>query len=302
MAPLRIIGRARWGARHERGFGPAPLPASEVWLHHSVTIAPNLSHLDADCDGVDDDEERAMRTLEDIGEQRFGRGISYTFAVMPSGRVYEGHGVDRVGAHTANRNSIARAIVLVGDYSRQQLTQAQIHAVAALLQHGRKAGWWRQARLNGGHQQAPGAQTACPGRHAMAVIPRINQLAAGPPVGEPPGEDDDEDMVRFMKGDSRVPIPGGNGSTFGDVVFKVEYSHEFGAIAVRTRVPNPEEPGFRAYLASGGRVHTVPQAVIDAIPDKDTARRQDLENTTGTPDGNGSTDGNGSDRSASQSV
>ena len=276
MALLTIIGRARWGARRDRGFGPAPLPASEVWLHHSVTIAPNLSYLDADRDAVDDDEERAMRTLEDIGEQRFGRGISYTFAVMPSGRVYEGHGVDRVGAHTAGRNSIARAIVLVGDYSRQAVTQAQVHAVAALLQHGRARGWWRRARLNGGHQQAPGATTACPGHNAMAVIPRINKLAAGPPVGgPPPPREDDDDMVRFMKGDSRTPIPG-SGNTYGDVVFKVEYAHEFGAIAVRTRVPNPNEPGFRAYLAAGGRVHQVPQAVLDAIPDKATAREWDI--------------------------
>jgi hypothetical protein len=29
---MEIITRARWGARHDRGFLPAPLPASEVWL------------------------------------------------------------------------------------------------------------------------------------------------------------------------------------------------------------------------------------------------------------------------------
>jgi hypothetical protein len=277
MAPLKIISRPRWGARHERGFGPAPLPASEVWLHHSVTIAPNLSYVDANRDGVDDDEERAMRTLEAIGEQRFGRGISYTFAVMPSGRVYEGHGVDRIGAHTGGRNSISRAIVLVGDYTRYALTDAQLRAVAALLQRGHAAGWWRRARLNGGHQQAPGASTACPGRYAMSAIPRINRLAAGPPVDQNPGEDDD--MIRFMKGDSRTPIPGSD-NTYGDVVFKVEYAHEFGAIAVRTRVPNGNEPGFRAYIEAGGTVHQVPQAVLDAIPDKATARKADEETPT----------------------
>lgn len=261
MAPLSIVSRARWGARHERGFGPAPLPASEVWLHHSVTSAPSSDPAR---------EAAAMRVLEDIGEQRFGRGISYTFAVMPSGRIYEGHGVDRVGAHTANRNTIARAIVLVGNYEAQEVTEAQVRAVAALLQHGRSSGWWRQARLNGGHRQAPGAQTACPGRNAMAVIPRINQLAAGEPVGAVPvPPDEEEDMFKFMKGDSRTPIPGSD-DTYGDVVFKVEYAHDFTAIAVRTRVPNPREPGFRAYLASGGKVYEVPQSVLDAIPDKAT--------------------------------
>ncbi|GAB3458687.1 N-acetylmuramoyl-L-alanine amidase [Actinophytocola sediminis] len=273
MATLSIISRARWGARYQRGFGPAPLPAQEVWLHHSVTGAP-AADLAL--------EAAAMRTLEDIGQQRFGGGISYTFAVMPSGRVYEGHGVDRQGAHTANRNSIARAIVLIGNYDTQPVTGQQITAVAALLQHGHAVGWWRAARLNGGHQQAPGAQTACPGRHAMAVIGQMNQLAAGPPVGDAPGEDEDEDMVRFLKGDSRTPIPG-SGNTYGDVVFKVEYAHEFNSIAVRTRVPNPREPGFQAFLAAGGKIHQVPQAVLDAIPDKASAR--DLPDETVSEEG-----------------
>ncbi|GAB3429808.1 N-acetylmuramoyl-L-alanine amidase [Actinophytocola sediminis] len=167
---MDIISRGRWGARYQRGFGPAPLPAQEVWLHHSVTGAPAADLVL---------EAAAMRTLEDIGQQRFGGGISYTFAVMPSGRVYEGHGVDRQGAHTANRNSIARAIVLAGNYDAEPVTEAQVRAVAELLQHGHAAGWWRAARLTGGHQQAPGAETACPGRHAMAVIPNINRLAGG---------------------------------------------------------------------------------------------------------------------------
>lgn len=79
--------------------------------------------------------------------------------------------------------------------------------------------------------------------------------------------DEEDDMVRFLKGDSQVPIPGTD-NVFGDVVFKVEYAHDRAEIAVRTRVPNANEPGFRAFIASGGAVHEVPQAVLDAIPDK----------------------------------
>ena len=81
------------------------------------------------------------------------------------------------------------------------------------------------------------------------------------------GSNEEEEMVRFLKGDSRVPIPG-TGHVYGDVVFKVEYAHDRPEIAVRTRVPNANEPGFRAFLLSGGAVHEVPQAVLDAIPDK----------------------------------
>lgn len=168
---MLIITREQWGARHERGFGPAPLPAKEVWLHHSVTEAPDLV-------APFEDDDAAVRTLERIGESRFGRGISYTFVITPVGRVYEGHGVDRVGAHTGGRNSISRAICWIGNYEQSLPSAAVLNATAALLRHGKEKGWWTAAKLNGGHRDAPGASTACPGRYAYAAIPEINRLAA----------------------------------------------------------------------------------------------------------------------------
>jgi hypothetical protein len=168
---MEIIPRSEWGAIYARGFGVAPLPASEVWLHHSVTIAPNLVP-------PFDDDKAAVRTLERIGQQRFGGGISYTFAVTPVGLVFEGHGVDRQGSHTGGRNSIARAICLIGDYSSNPPTLAQKKSVAELLVHGWKQGWWRNPKLNGGHRDAPSASTSCPGNAAHASIPEINRLTA----------------------------------------------------------------------------------------------------------------------------
>jgi hypothetical protein len=178
---VNIIRRAQWGARYADGFDAAPLPAREVWGHHSVTVAPDLLP-------PYDDEDAAMRTLEKIGQDRFSRGVSYTFAIMPTGRVYEGHGVGRQGSHTAGRNSIARAIVFVGNYETQKVTAQQIESAAQLLAHGWRAGWWTAPRLNGGHRDAPGAATACPGRHVTAAIPTINARAAAlaaPPKGTP---------------------------------------------------------------------------------------------------------------------
>jgi hypothetical protein len=178
---MEIITREQWGAAFEDGYGTSTLPASEVWLHHSVTVAPDLV-------APFDDEDQAMRTLERIGEQRFGRGISYTFAVMPTGRVFEGHSVEREGAHTKGRNDLARAVVLVGNYDVDKPTPEMVESVAQLLVDGKARGWWKAAKLNGGHKQAPGAATACPGRHGMAVVDAINaraaKLTAGP-VPEP---------------------------------------------------------------------------------------------------------------------
>jgi hypothetical protein len=171
VTAVQIISRTRWGARYAAGAGPAPLPAREVWLHHSVTIAPDLVP-------PFDDEDQAMRQLEQIGQNRFHRGVSYTFAAMPTGRIYEGHGIDRLGAHTKNRNGFARAIVLVGNYDVDDVTEDQVDSIAQLLVDGQRAGWWLHARLNGGHQQAPGAATECPGKHGMAAIADINTRAA----------------------------------------------------------------------------------------------------------------------------
>jgi hypothetical protein len=178
---MEIISRARWGAKHDRGFAAAPLPAREIWLHHSVTAGGGVTAtFETDAAGV--------RLLEQIGESRFGGGISYTFVVTESGRVFEGHGVERRGAHTGGRNSIARAICLLGDYSRREPTGPQLAAVAELLAYGHRAGWWTAPRLNGGHRDAPGASTACPGEHAHARIAAINQAAGS---ARPHEEDDD---------------------------------------------------------------------------------------------------------------
>lgn len=174
---MEIIDRAAWGAACPDGFGPAPLPAREVWLHHSVTVAPDLHP-------PFDDEDEAMRLLERIGQSRFAGGISYTFAVMPTGRVYEGHGVDREGAHTKDRNSFARGVVLVGNYEHTPTTEAQREGAAQLLAHGWRAGWWQHPALNGGHRQLKA--TDCPGQLGMDAIPLINARAADIAVGADP--------------------------------------------------------------------------------------------------------------------
>lgn len=165
---LRIVPRAVWGARFDDGAGPAPLPAEEIWLHHSVTIAPDLLPPFTD-------DYAAVRTLEKIGENRFGRGISYTFALTPAGLIFEGHSIGRRGAHTAGRNSIARAICFVGNYEADRPTEAQLDAAAWLLVHGWLSGWWKPVALTGGHRDVK--QTACPGRYAYAAIPEINRRA-----------------------------------------------------------------------------------------------------------------------------
>lgn len=178
-----VIPRQTWAPRHPNGCATIGTQewlnaGKELWLHHSVTNPPGPdATLEQDC--------AHMREFEAIGHNRYGCGISYTWVVMPSGRVFQGHDVDRQGTHTYGRNNRSRAICLAGNYHVNELPQRMHNAVARLL---RELG----ATLDGGHRNV--FATACPGDHAYERIPSINQLASsGAPI------DPEDDM--FSDGD-----------------------------------------------------------------------------------------------------
>lgn len=171
---MQIVSRAQWGARYADGSADAPIP-SEWWLHHSAGLMPDVEWVDADLDGVDDDEERVMRALEQTGQDRFGAGMSYTWLVPPSGRAYVGHSMHRRGAHTGGRNDRSRAICLIGDYGVARITDAQLTTVAEIMVAEHRAGRARTHRLNGGYRDL--TATECPGNFAYQAIPLINRRA-----------------------------------------------------------------------------------------------------------------------------
>ena len=180
MSTQTLISRTAWGARYPDGFRDRPLPIREWWLHHSVTIAPDLLPPFTD-------DDQAVRTLESIGQSRFKGGISYTFPVTPVGRIYQGHSMKRQGAHTREHNTVGAAFVLVGDYRTRAPSSAQELAIAQRMVIEHRAGRALTHQLNGGHRDAdtdpkrPGVQssTECPGNAAEARIPAINALAQG---------------------------------------------------------------------------------------------------------------------------
>lgn len=167
-----IIPRETWGAAHADGFYNRKVGRLDKWLHHSVTtqLSPKATQ---------DAEEAEMRNLDRIGQARFKGGISYTFVIFPSGRIYEGHSIGRVGAHTAGRNSISAGLALAGNYEVNEMTTAQKNSVAWLLNEGVRRSWWTQNILDGGHRDTKA--TACPGKNAYDQISNINKLADGAP-------------------------------------------------------------------------------------------------------------------------
>lgn len=165
---MEIFTRKQWGAKYAPGFGSRKVGTLDKWLHHSVSkqLTAAASY---------DEDAAQVRAIENTGQTRFKGGISYTFLVMPSGRVFEGTGISRVGSHTGGRNTGSAGICLVGNYETNRPTEDQLEAVAQLLAHGVTAGWWTTPTLTGGHKDV--SATACPGKNAYPRIGDINNRA-----------------------------------------------------------------------------------------------------------------------------
>lgn len=162
----RIIPRKEWGARYGSSGIKRPLPVAETWLHHSVTVAPDMVPPWSD-------DFSAIRTIDSIGYKRFGSyAFPYTFAITPAGLIFEGHPIDEIGAHTQGHNTIGAGIVFVGNYEHVAPTREMLEALTWLLHEGVRRGWWRSAKLTGGHRDTKA--TACPGDRAYALIDDIN--------------------------------------------------------------------------------------------------------------------------------
>jgi len=154
-----------WGGTRN-GWNEMDLPASCVWVHHSVTTASD----NADAD---------FQILDDIGLSQGHGGISYSYVIHPNGTIGEGQATAR-GAHTGGQggcggspwgwNICSFGICLVGNYQKETPTRAAIDAFR-----------WLYADLVarqvlvadapiGGHRDAPGNSTACPGNNIEAIL------------------------------------------------------------------------------------------------------------------------------------
>ncbi|MBM9432327.1 peptidoglycan recognition protein family protein [Flaviflexus equikiangi] len=177
---MKIYSRTEWGAKYRDGVADrsAFVGRLDKWAHHTVTA--QLS------EGATVAQEMAqMRAIEAVGQSRFGAGMSYTFLVFPSGRVYQGVSISRLSYHTGQgRNANSVAICYPGNYETHQPTKSQLDATAELLRYGEEKKWWTQRKIDGGHRDLKA--TACPGRNYYGKIGAINLAAAGtakvPPV------------------------------------------------------------------------------------------------------------------------
>lgn len=195
---VQIIPRATWGARYADGDLNLYGLAGEIAVHHTVT------HADGDTPA---DEREHMRQLEDIGQSRFSRGISYNVLVFPSGRAYQGVSFSRRGTHTGGHNSTVRSVCFVGNFEHDKPTPAALATAAAIIAEGRGELWRRDAPVKG-HRDYK--DTECPGDHLYA---HLDDLAAGKPSPTAPKPtapaQEDYDMDKLdLRNAAQKPVKG----------------------------------------------------------------------------------------------
>ncbi|HMG44868.1 MAG TPA: N-acetylmuramoyl-L-alanine amidase [Acidimicrobiales bacterium] len=169
LAGHPYIPRAQWGARPPTSaFVRMAVPSPRLWIHHAGT------------------EQHGAVALRDIQRYhqvtRGWKDIAYNFVVDDDGTIYEGRGAGIAGGATAGDNSRSHAVCLLGNFENRQPTPASFRTLVDLCRHGQRVGWW--VPTCGGHRDAPGAQTACPGRHLYARLPEVRRQIAAPTPGE----------------------------------------------------------------------------------------------------------------------
>jgi hypothetical protein len=173
----QIIPRSQWGANPlVTPANSISVPTRELWLHHTAGEQFGAA---------------GMRMLQSFALHRQDAhyiDLEYTFVVdHQSCQVFESRGPGKDTAATGGHNLISHAICVMGNFQTDPVGEGLIHTLANLVAWGYEQGWWPLA-FTGGHRDASGNSTACPGDHLEAVIPHINSLAAQIHAGTAPGK------------------------------------------------------------------------------------------------------------------
>ena len=180
MADPVVTPAAQWRRQQWRPIPTINRPASEVWIHHSGGGAKNFATLL-------NNEAWHVRHLG-------WRALGYSFAVNVDevrhgyGRIYVGRGWGFQGGHTGGRNHISHGILIVGGWgtASDAEVEAAARSIVWLVEDGHRRGMTRRV-VSGGHRDAPGSSTSCPGTAGMRVVRRARELLKSP---APPVEED----------------------------------------------------------------------------------------------------------------
>lgn len=190
------------------------------------------------------------------------RDVGYHYVVERDGRVVQGRGLDLVGAHckASSMNYKGIGIAVIGNLQNHSILPAQEKAVVQLA--GDLMGRFAIPLSNVlGHNEVPGAATACPGRHlSMASLRSAVKSSGGGDVG---GGDGGGGTGGGGVGGSGSPAAGkggkgdgssggsGDGGVGGEPIYRVQV----GAYKIRKNAENMaarlKEAGFPVIIKEG---------------------------------------------------
>lgn len=137
------------------------LPVAAVWAHHSVTTPT-------------DDAFSDFRVVDRIHLQQLG-GVAYSYLIHPNGTIGEGQGTN-IGAHTLNWNDRSFGVCFIGNYMVDEPSDLAINSFRWLRDHLVDIGLLAAGIYpTGGHRDAPGNSTACPGDLLEQSLPRLRE-------------------------------------------------------------------------------------------------------------------------------
>lgn len=156
--PGKVFSRAFWGARRSKSGDVAQRP-TRVTIHHT----------DGKQTMTIEESARAVKNIQDFhqGPERGWADIGYHFLVDGGGNVFEGRHADVLGAHTYAHNDGNLGIANLGNYERDQVTDAQKTTLVRLITF-LALKYNIDPRQNGfihGHHDFTQNNTDCPGKN-----------------------------------------------------------------------------------------------------------------------------------------
>ncbi|CAF4574071.1 unnamed protein product, partial [Rotaria sp. Silwood2] len=164
--------RAGWGARKPTSItNLTRKPLSFYVIHH--TYQPPNCYDDVSC-------IQRVQAIQDL--HQIDRGwvdIGYHFLVGENGKVYEGRGWDRQGAHAPEWNDDAYGICIIGDFRTASPNEKALNAVDSWLRCGIALGHVKNDYYIITHRQSqrPG-YTECPGDGTFNVVNKWSRFCS----------------------------------------------------------------------------------------------------------------------------
>ena len=160
-----ITSRTVWGAVHGQGdvaLGNLKL----VVIHH--TAGPKIAEDASPAEEYAVTKEFERQHVEDNG----WKGIGYNHLIYPSGRIHEGRGFRRVGAHTPKQNSKSLGVAFVMNAEVENPTKQAIDSCRELLGYAQTKNHLASGFEIKGHRDYD--STKCPGTKLYVMLDTLH--------------------------------------------------------------------------------------------------------------------------------